>query len=133
MEIQPKGPRWALSGLFCSLDGAVAGGSEPPGLADSKREHPSRLCLDHIRLPSEQQRKGRREDYYPSDFLNQSKAVCFFFSPPLDAAESRASCLRVKWQLTLPTVSLSGRQAQGWDLSFPIFPGTIFVQRLGQA
>lgn len=40
-----------------------------------------------------------------------------------------ASCLRVKWQLSMPTVSLSGQQAQGWVLSFPIFPGTTFCTK----
>lgn len=133
MEIEPKGPRWALSGLFCSLDGAVAGGSEPPDLADSKREHPIRLCLDHIRLPSEQQRKGRQEDY-PSDFLNRSKALCFFFFP-LDTAERAAAEQSLLFESKMATHSAYcfpvWATGSGLGPFFPYFSWDYFCTKTG--
>lgn len=60
----------AIEWTSCSMGGAAAGATEPPDLADSKRGHPSRLCLDHVRLPSEWQRKRGHQEDYPSDFLN---------------------------------------------------------------
>lgn len=133
MEIQPKGPRWALSGPFCSLDGAVAGGSEPPDLADSKREHPSRLCLDHIRLLSEQQRKGRREDY-PSDFLNRSKALCFLFFP-LDEAERAAAEQSLLFESKMATHSAYcfpvWATGSGLGPFFPYFSWDYFCTKTG--
>lgn len=133
MEIQPKGPRWALSGPFCSLDGAVAGGSEPPDLADSKREHPSRLCLDHICLPSEQQRKGRREDY-PSDFLNRSKALCFLFFP-LDEAERAAAEQSLLFESKMATHSAYcfpvWATGSGLGPFFPYFSWDYFCTKTG--
>lgn len=81
----------------CSLGGAAAGATGPPDFADSKRDHPSRLCLDHVRLPSKWRRRRRQEDY-PSDFLNLGRGCSlssFLEADGRAAAEAgEPSCLR---------------------------------------
>lgn len=118
------------------MGGAAAGATEPPDLADSKRGHPSRLCLDHVRLPSEWRRKRGHQEDYPSDFLNWGRGCLLSSFLEAEEGDSRSQVALLyegaKWQLPMPTVSLSGQQAQGWVIPFPVFPGTILYKAWGR-
>lgn len=133
MEIEPKGPRWALSGPFCSLDGAVAGGSELQILLTAKGNTPAgcawtiSVCL--------QSSKGRdAERIIQVTFLIGVRLFAFFFFP-LDAAERAAAEQSLLFESKMATHSAYcfpvWATGSGLGPFFPYFSWDYFCTKTG--
>lgn len=116
----------------------MAGDTEPSDPAYHKREHPSRPCLDHARLPSGWRMRGCQEEF-ASDFLFILGQDCSLSFPPAFGSRggscSRGSGNPPAWEVKMAACHACPfpvwATGSGLGFSFPLFLG-VFHTKTGR-